>query len=134
MLFLGLYGFLLLLLIPFLGFLQTFGFRLHGDQCHGNTGKQGRNQHIGIGKHGPVEHLLRFLNQQEPVVMQRLRSHRPAFHGRDCHDGGPVHTIRADKPEQDTAETFVMLHHVGNTGKRGVDDTFRLLPDFIEHH
>ena len=44
------------------------------------------------------------------------------------------HTIRTDKPEQDTAETFVMLHHVGNTGKRGVDDTFRLLPDFIEHH
>ena len=31
-----------------------------------------------------------------------------------------VHTIRTDKPEQDTAETFVMLHHVGNTGKRGV--------------
>ena len=121
---LSLDGFLLLFFIVLLGLFHALGLGLHREKSNAYTGKQCGDKNVWIGHHGSVEHLLRLLDKEQPVVMQRLCRSSPSFHGDHCHYCSTIDSVCGNESEQDTPETFVMLDDIGHAGEGLVDDTF----------
>ena len=132
--FFGLYDFLLLLLIGFIGFFHSLCLGFHAYHCNYYAGYQCCNQDIGIGKHGGIKHLLGFFHQQQPIIVQGFRCCCPPFCCCYKHNGGTVGAVGGHQSQKYAPKMLIVLYHIRYTRQSGVDDTFTLLPKFIEHH